>query len=167
MLTAEQIRAARALIRMEQTELAAKSGVSLGTIRRLEGLNGSLNAQEGTLQNIRVALEQAGVEFIEEDEAAPMGGAGVRLVRNQASVEWNRQVEEVFIQAKKRLSYWHLDEVVDDFIKPITGVKAIAFDDFEAALAMIFDHAKDDLTKDIADVNADDLFSWPKPPENQ
>jgi transcriptional regulator with XRE-family HTH domain len=75
MLSSEQIRAARALIRWEQADLARASGVSLPSVKRLETRPGQLAAQARTIDNLRSALERAGVEFIAENG----GGAGVRL----------------------------------------------------------------------------------------
>ncbi|MBB3933890.1 hypothetical protein SAMN05216566_104242 [Aureimonas phyllosphaerae] len=75
MITSEQVRAARALIRWEQRDLANASAVSLPSIKRLETSPGLLAAQPRTVAAIRAALEAAGVEFIPENG----GGAGVRL----------------------------------------------------------------------------------------
>ena len=75
MITGEQIRAGRALSRMEQKDLAEKSGVSLPTIKRLEKMKGEVSAYDRTLDAIKGALEGAGVEFIPADN----GGPGVRL----------------------------------------------------------------------------------------
>lgn len=75
MLTSEQIRAARALLRMEQKDLAEASGVSLPSIKRLETQPGALAAQDRTIAAIRIALENAGVLFIDQNGH----GAGVRL----------------------------------------------------------------------------------------
>lgn len=78
MLTAEQVRAARALLRMEQKELAERAGVSLPSIKRLEQMEGTLTATRvSTIEAIRAALEKAGVRFIPENG----GGAGVRLAK--------------------------------------------------------------------------------------
>jgi transcriptional regulator with XRE-family HTH domain len=74
-LTSEQLRAARALLRWEQRNLAEASGVSLPTVKRLETQPGELAAQERTVVELRKALETAGIEFIAENG----GGAGVRL----------------------------------------------------------------------------------------
>ena len=74
-LSSEQIRAARALIRWEQRDLATASGVSLPSIKRLETQPGRLSAQERTVTALRTALEAAGIEFIPENG----GGAGVRM----------------------------------------------------------------------------------------
>lgn len=74
-LTSEQIRAARALLRWEQRDLAEASGVSLPSVKRLETQPGALAAQERTILELRKALEMAGIEFIKENG----GGPGVRL----------------------------------------------------------------------------------------
>ena len=63
-VTPEQLRAARALLRLEQAELAHRAHVSVVTIRRLEGADGSERVAPATLAGVRHALEQAGAEFI-------------------------------------------------------------------------------------------------------
>lgn len=68
-LTGEQIRAARAMLRMEQATLAEKAGVSVDTVKRLEGFDGPPNAQSGTLLAIREVLELYGLD---------LDGGGVR-----------------------------------------------------------------------------------------
>jgi transcriptional regulator with XRE-family HTH domain len=75
MISSEQIRAARALLRWEQKDLAEASGISLPSIKRLETQPGQLAAQPRTVDDLRAALEKAGVEFIAENG----GGAGVRM----------------------------------------------------------------------------------------
>ncbi|KAB2747875.1 helix-turn-helix domain-containing protein [Brucella anthropi] len=75
MLTSEQVRAARALLRWEQKELADACGVSLPSIKRLETQRGELAAQPRTVDAIRNALEAAGVIFIDQNG----NGYGVRL----------------------------------------------------------------------------------------
>src|ERR1700730_11151666 len=79
-ITSEQVRAARALLRWEQRDLAEASGVSLPTVKRLETQPGELAAQERTIVELRKALEIAGIEFIAENG----GGAGVRLRKRGA-----------------------------------------------------------------------------------
>jgi transcriptional regulator with XRE-family HTH domain len=76
-ITSEQVRAARALLRWEQRDLAEASGVSLPSVKRLETQPGLLAAQERTIVELRKALEKAGVEFIAKNG----GGPGVRLLR--------------------------------------------------------------------------------------
>jgi transcriptional regulator with XRE-family HTH domain len=75
-LTAAQLRAARAMLRMDQADLASAADVSVETIKRLEKMEGNLSAvRVDTLEAITAALERRGVEFIDSDN----GGAGVRL----------------------------------------------------------------------------------------
>jgi transcriptional regulator with XRE-family HTH domain len=81
MLTAAQMRAARALVGMEQKTLAELSGVSLPTIQRMEASNGVVRGVIETLMKVMGALEAAGVEFINEGVVSAGGGRGVRLRR--------------------------------------------------------------------------------------
>jgi predicted transcriptional regulator len=72
-VTGRQLKAARALIGMEQTDLADKAGVAIGTIRRMEGFEGEIAAHTATLLKVQKALEKAGVEFLNHERP------GVRL----------------------------------------------------------------------------------------
>ena len=75
-ITSDQVRAAKALLRWSGEELSGKSGVSLSSIRRVEAANGVPEAQNiKTLLTIKAALEAGGVEFIGTPEDRP----GVRL----------------------------------------------------------------------------------------
>ncbi len=78
-LTSELIRAARALLRWEQRDLANASSLSLPTIKRLEARPGPLGAYASTVVALKRALEQAGIEFI----SANGGGPGIRLRKAQ------------------------------------------------------------------------------------
>jgi predicted transcriptional regulator len=77
MLSSDQIRGARAILRLSQADLAKAASVSLETIKRLEAMHGELKVRLDTLTRIKDALEKAGVEFIPENG----GGAGVRLAK--------------------------------------------------------------------------------------
>jgi transcriptional regulator with XRE-family HTH domain len=77
MLTAEQLRAARAILQMDQSELALASGVSVETIKRLERQFGKLHAKVETIAAIRKALEERHLEFLGDQEGR---GFGVCLV---------------------------------------------------------------------------------------
>ena len=77
MLSSDQIRGARAILRLSQADLAKAAGLSLETIKRLEAMHGELKVRLDTLTRIKDALEKAGVEFIPENG----GGAGVRLAK--------------------------------------------------------------------------------------
>lgn len=81
MITGSQLRAARALLRMDQKELARKSNVSVATIKRLEPSEAALKANKVTIEALRHALEAAGIEFISENG----GGIGVRLAKRSGS----------------------------------------------------------------------------------
>ena len=81
MLTAAQMKAARALVGMEQKTLAARSGVSLPTIQRMETSDGVVRGVIETLMKVMEALQAAGVEFINEGAISNSGGRGVRLRR--------------------------------------------------------------------------------------
>ena len=78
-VSSEVIRAARALLRWEQRDLAHASSVSLPTIKRLESKPGTLGAHASTVSALTKALEAAGIEFIDENG----GGPGVRLRKRQ------------------------------------------------------------------------------------
>lgn len=79
MLTGEQVKAARALARMEQRQLAEAAGVSVQTIKRLEAVVGAISANTSTEAALRRALGGAGVLFIDENGEGP----GVRLRKSQ------------------------------------------------------------------------------------
>jgi transcriptional regulator with XRE-family HTH domain len=74
LITSDQIRAARAMLRWSGKDLALKTGLGFSTLMRLETLEGVPNAQVKTLETIQVAFESAGIEFI----GTPESGAGVR-----------------------------------------------------------------------------------------
>jgi transcriptional regulator with XRE-family HTH domain len=65
LITPDQIRAARALLRMDQEELARRANVSVVTVRRLEAPGGLGSVSLGTVGEVQRALEKAGAEFIE------------------------------------------------------------------------------------------------------
>ena len=78
MLYSEQLRAARALLRWEQSTVAAHARVSVETVKRLERLDGPIVAVKvATIEAIRRALEAAGIEFIDPEEGKR--GPGVAL----------------------------------------------------------------------------------------
>ncbi|WP_187969683.1 helix-turn-helix domain-containing protein [Aquibium microcysteis] len=79
MITAAQMRAARALAGIDQKTLAERAGVSLPTIQRMEASDGQVRGVVDTLVKVIQALEQSGVELIGEDQASERGGRGVRL----------------------------------------------------------------------------------------
>jgi len=79
MITAAQLRAARALLGVDQRQLAALSELSVPTIQRMEGSDGVIRGNVDSLMKLIGALSAAGIELIGEGAASPMGGRGVRL----------------------------------------------------------------------------------------
>ncbi len=80
MITASQMRAARALLGIDQRQLAKLSGVSLPTIQRMEASDGNVRGVVGSLTRIVDAIETAGVELIGNDQIVV-----VRVVQNGGS----------------------------------------------------------------------------------
>jgi transcriptional regulator with XRE-family HTH domain len=79
MITAAQLRAARALLGIDQKKLAELSGVSLPTIQRMEASEGNVRGIIDTLSKVVDALQTEGVELIGEYVRSDSGGRGVRL----------------------------------------------------------------------------------------
>ncbi|AHE53337.1 helix-turn-helix domain-containing protein [Sphingomonas sanxanigenens] len=79
MITSQQLRAARALLGIDQKRLAALAGVSLPTIQRMETSDGQVRGVVETLVKVISALEREGIELIGENLPSPGGGRGVRL----------------------------------------------------------------------------------------
>lgn len=79
MITAAQIRAARALLGMDQRGLAEAAGLSLPTIQRMEASVGQVRGNVESVVKVIEALDRLGVELIGEGAASTSGGRGVRL----------------------------------------------------------------------------------------
>jgi transcriptional regulator with XRE-family HTH domain len=79
MLTPAQLRAARALLGIDQRTLAERAGVSLPTIQRMEASDGYVRGVVDTLTKVVAALEREGIELIGENSVSTWGGRGVRL----------------------------------------------------------------------------------------
>ncbi|ADZ71427.1 helix-turn-helix domain-containing protein [Polymorphum gilvum] len=79
MITAGQVRAARALLGIDQKTLAALAGVSVPTIQRMEASDGTVRGVVDTLTKVVAALEAAGIELIGDNARSETGGRGVRL----------------------------------------------------------------------------------------
>ena len=79
MITAAQMRAARALLGIDQKKLAELSGVSVPTIQRMEASQGNVRGIVDSLTKVVDALSAAGIELIGEGAVSPSGGRGVRL----------------------------------------------------------------------------------------
>lgn len=79
MITATQLRAARALLRIGQRQLAELSGLSVPTIQRMEASDGLIRGNVDSLMKLVAALDAAGVELIAEGAQSHGSGRGVRL----------------------------------------------------------------------------------------
>lgn len=79
MMTAGQLRAARALLGIDQRKLAELAGISLPTVQRMEASDGVVRGTVETLTKVIEALNRAGVDLIGEDTRTDSGGRGVRL----------------------------------------------------------------------------------------
>ena len=79
MMTAGQLRAARALLGIDQKTLAELSGVSMPTIQRMEASEGVVRGTVETLTKVIEALNRAGVDLIGDNARSDAGGRGVRL----------------------------------------------------------------------------------------
>lgn len=79
MITAPQLRAARALLGIDQRKLAELSGLSVPTIQRMEASEWMIRGNVDSLMKLIGALELAGVELIADGAPSQIGGRGVRL----------------------------------------------------------------------------------------
>jgi transcriptional regulator with XRE-family HTH domain len=79
MITSLQMRAARALLNIDQRELADLSGLSLPTIQRMEASEDIVRGNVDSLMKLISALDSAGLELIGEGATSHGGGRGVRL----------------------------------------------------------------------------------------
>ncbi len=79
MITAAQIKAARALLGIDQRQLAEAAELSVPTIQRMEASDGTVRGNVDSLVKLIEAFNRLGVELINADSASPSGGRGVRL----------------------------------------------------------------------------------------
>ena len=79
MITAAQLRAARALLGIDQRRLAELSGLSVPTIQRMEARGGVIRGNVDSLMKLVGALDAAGIVLINAGEPSAQGGRGVRL----------------------------------------------------------------------------------------
>lgn len=81
MITAPQLRAARALLGIDQVVLAERAQLSVPTIQRMEASDGVIRGNVDSLMKLVAALDTAGIELIPDNAASSTGGRGVRLKR--------------------------------------------------------------------------------------
>jgi transcriptional regulator with XRE-family HTH domain len=82
MITAAQLRAARALAGIDQRELAEQSGLSVPTIQRMEASEGVIRGNVDSLMKLISALDTIGIALIGDHTTSGEGGRGVRLKRS-------------------------------------------------------------------------------------
>lgn len=80
--TAQQLRAARAMLKLDRSTVAQSAGVSESTVKRLENGDGNIDARSSTIRDLRVFFEGEGLEFV----PANGGGAGVRFNKPSGDV---------------------------------------------------------------------------------
>ena len=85
MITSTQMKAARALLGIDQRQLAQLSGLSLPTIQRMEASDGVVRGNVDSLMKLVDALVANGIELIGEGALSSSGGRGVRLKVGRAS----------------------------------------------------------------------------------
>jgi len=90
MITSQQMRAARALLGLDQRQLAELAGLSLPTIQRMESSDGQVRGVVDTLVKVITALERAGIELLGENAPSTGVGRGVRLRETAAGAQVGR-----------------------------------------------------------------------------
>lgn len=84
MITGAQMRAARALLGIDQKELAGLANLSVPTIQRMESSEGTVRGVVESLTRVVEALDRTGIELIGEGAVSATGGRGVRLKQTAA-----------------------------------------------------------------------------------
>jgi len=103
MITASQLRAARALAGIDQRQLAERAGLSVPTIQRMEASGGVIRGNVDSLTRIIAALNEAGIELIDENAVSAQGGRGVRLRADRAATAlFERQAARPSAASKRR-----------------------------------------------------------------
>jgi len=94
MITAAQLRAARALAGLDQRKLAELSGLSLPTIQRMETSEDVVRGNVDSLTKLIAAFDSIGVEFLREGAVGQDGGRGVRFKRSAAAQRKSAEPDE-------------------------------------------------------------------------
>ena len=102
MITANQLRAARALLNIDQRQMADLASLSVPTIQRMEASDGVIRANVDSLMKLISALDHAGVELINPGATSSTGGRGVRLREQVAKPKTGRQPKPSSARAAER-----------------------------------------------------------------
>ena len=103
MITGNQLRAARALLSIDQRQMAELADLSVPTIQRMEASDGVIRANVDSLMKLVSALESAGVELINPGAASAMGGRGVRLREHVTNPRTNPKTKSKTVRKSKRV----------------------------------------------------------------
>ena len=103
MITAHQLRAARALLSIDQRQMAERADLSVPTIQRMEASDGVIRANVDSLMKLVSALESAGIELINPGAASAMGGRGVRLREHVTNPRTNPKTKSKTVRKSKRV----------------------------------------------------------------
>jgi transcriptional regulator with XRE-family HTH domain len=103
MITANQLRAARALLSIDQRQMAELADLSVPTIQRMEASDGVIRANVDSLMKLVSALESAGIELINPGAASAAGGRGVRLREYVANPKPNLKTKAKTVRQPKRV----------------------------------------------------------------
>jgi transcriptional regulator with XRE-family HTH domain len=127
MITADQLRAARALAGLDQRKLAELSGLSVPTIQRMETSEDVVRGNVDSLTKLIAALDSIGIEFLGEGIVGPAGGRGVRFKKagNASSDSWALAPGAAGFKAKKSAASSRkragADKAVDDALSGLDG----------------------------------------------
>ena len=103
MITAGQLRAARALIDVDQKTLADVANVSVQTIQRMEASDNLVRGVVESLAKVIDALDRLGVEVINDAATSSSGGRGVRLRVAETTVYKARDTSSSVLRKKRSL----------------------------------------------------------------
>ena len=99
MITANQLRAARALLNIDQRQTADLANFSVPTIQRMESSDGVVRGNVDSLMELVSALENAGIELINPGVASSAGGRGVRLREHAEATDEKYEAVQTFVSA--------------------------------------------------------------------
>jgi transcriptional regulator with XRE-family HTH domain len=122
--TGEQIRAARAMLGWEQSELAERAGVSIKTIKRMEATNGRIVGHSEW--SVVRALELGGIEFVGDHDWQDRTD-GVRFAKDKSARVRRKILETVSrhldyeLKEKAQEDPEFFDRETDDIVKMVIG----------------------------------------------
>jgi transcriptional regulator with XRE-family HTH domain len=98
-ITGEQIKGARAMLRLDQKQFAALTHITVGAVKRIERTRGPITLAAGMLEAVRAALEAAGLEMIDAGHYEATGGPGIRFAGQPVAggevIDLDEAVEEL------------------------------------------------------------------------